>query len=374
MSVRIYGRAVGNGSLSVVTAGFKEAIEGAGLLEGLVALDKSGGDEESEGPPGALAKHGVFTGNLQFVPLMRRGARHEYHWVQVTPNSDYIPRNLLAAIVELPNPRILSASKWGACVIRDALLRMGVGYSIRYTDGLEHSTGTQRSVEIVTVGHGVSGFAPVLEELESTRADFDKGEFRVIHFSTTDGERKGTLELIQAWQLLEHMLPGQPELNLVMDYHAGVALQDRLQALGIALPDTVRLLPRGDMNADAMSRVLCRMHLVAAPSRGEGFGLLPLQARACGVPVVATLTTGHSAGHLPPEHVTRIRQDEELAPIDDGPGAAAPAVLPAEIAQAVAFAHAHWRDLSLNAQALAPDVIRDWSWKAQLAPLVELLK
>lgn len=372
MTVRLYGRAVGNGSLSVVTSGFREALEAAGLLEGFVALDKSGGDEEQDAPPGALARDGVFTGNLNMAPIMARGARHERHWVQVTPNSTYIPQNLLGAILQLPNPHILSASAWGSCVIHNTLSEMGLPpcsdeIGMRYVGG-------GHSVRLHTVCHGVSGFAPVPEELATARAEFDKGQFRVIHFSTTDGERKGTLELVQAWQLLEKMLPGKPELLLVLDHRANATLQQRLSDLAMALPPTVRILPRGDMNATTMSRVLCRMHLVIAPSRGEGFGLVPLQARACGVPVAATLTTGHSAGHLPPVQVTRIRQAEFLEPIDDGPGALAPPVLPADIAEAVAFVHENWPGLSWLAEESAADVAREWSWQAQLAPLVEQLR
>jgi glycosyltransferase involved in cell wall biosynthesis len=372
MSVRLYGRSVGHGSLSVVTAGFREVLEGAGLLDGFVALDKSGGDEEQDAPTGAFARDGMFTGNLNMVPVMRLGARHERHWVQVTPNSTHVPSQLLAAILDLPNPHILSASAWGSCMIHNMLNEMGLA-TASDESGMRYM-GHGHQVRLHTVRHGVSGFAPVPEEIEKTRADFAKGEFRAIHFSTTDGERKGTLELVQAWQLLEKMLPGKPELFLVLDHHANVALQKRLHDLRIAMPATVRILPRGDMDAATMSRVLCHMHLVVAPSRGEGFGLIPLSARACGVPVAATMTTGHSAGHLPMEAVMCIRQIKDLEPIDDGPGAMAPPVFAADIAETVAAAHGDWLALSLIAESMAPVVSREWSWQNQLAPLVELLR
>jgi glycosyltransferase involved in cell wall biosynthesis len=374
MGVRLYGRAVGNGSLSVVTAGFREALEGAGLLEGVVALDKSGGDEEQDAPPGALASDGVFTGNLNMVPVMQRGARHKRHWVQVTPNSTYVPKNLLGAILKLPHACILSASSWGSRVIHNALGEMGM-LPVSDEFGMRYSGGGY-SVRLHTVCHGVSGFAPHAEEIEKTRADFDRGQFRVIHFSTTEGERKGTFELVQAWNLLRHnsWFPKNAELLLVLDHHANAALQQRLRELAIYTPSTVRILPRGDMDAATMSRVLCHMHVVAAPSRGEGFGLLPLQARACGVPVVATVTTGHSAGHLPPEGVTSIRQPEELEPIDDGPGAMAPALHALEVTEAILRAHADWNALSLIAENMAPSVIQEWSWQKQLAQLVERLR
>lgn len=378
MSVRLYGRAVGHGSLSVVTSGFREALSSAGLLEGFVALDKSGGDEEQDAPPGALARDGVFTGNLNLVPLMRRGAQHERHWVQVTPNSTYVPQNLLNAVLNLPNPRILSASAWGSTVIAQALCNSGFAFGGRGLHG-DRYVSSDKVVSIYTVRHGVTGFAPVPAALESARADFAQGKFRVIHFSTTDGERKGTLELVQAWSMLmEHSIfPRQAELLLVLDYHANMALRQRLEQASVILPNNVRILSRGDFDAATMSEVLCRMHLVATPSRGEGFGLLPLQARACGVPVATTVTMGHSAGHCgPPEPpgVVTIAQSGELAPIDDGPGALAPRVSRADIASAILRAHRDWVELSAGAEQKAPEVARHWSWQTQLAPLVQALR
>ncbi len=360
MTVRLYGRAVGNGSLSVVTAGFREVLSEANLLDGFVALDKSGGSEEEYAPAGALARDAVFTGNLNLISAMRTGARHERHWVQVTPNSTHIPPNLLGAIIQLPGAHILSASSWGSAVISQALVAMDV----------------PELPPILTVHHGVSGFVPEEEELRRTRLDYEKGLFRVVHFSTTDGERKGTLELVQAWRLLVQgkLIPERSELLLVLDHHARAALMQRVAYDDVAVPGSVQILPRADMNSAMMSRLLCQQHLVCAPSRGEGFGLLPLQARACGVPVATTNTTGHGAGHCHGPGVIRIRQSPELYAIDDGPDALAPRVDPLEIADAISVAYAGWSGLSSVAEAFSEAVRKKWSWQAQLAPLVEQLK
>lgn len=381
MSVRLYGRDVGNGSLAVVTRGFREVLEGAGLLEGFVALDRSGGSEEQDASPGALARDGVFTGNLNLVRTMLIGARHERHWVTVTPNSTHIPRDQLAAVLSLPNPRILSASAWGTRVIVDTLREMGFAIVDASADTrvrlqAPRSQGDVVTVYVHTVRHGVSGFAPVTEEIERTRADYEKGEFRVVHFSTTEGQRKGTLELVRAWQLMRELrwLPEKAELLLVLDEHAARALRARMSDTGLSLPDGARLLPRGSLNPAQMSCLLCHMHLVAAPSRGEGFGMIPLSASACGVQTVATLTTGHGAGHCVPPGVFGIPQDDELLPIDDGPGAVAAAVDPQCIARAIQSAHHSWRQISQLAQDAAANVADAWSWQRQLASLVELLR
>ena len=381
MSARLYGRDIGNGSLAVVTRGFREVLDGAGLLEGFVALDRSGGSEEDDEPPGALARDGVFTGNLSHLPLMTRGTRHERHWVTVTPNSTHIPPKLLDAVVRLPRPRILSASDWGTQVIRNNLSEMGFQIvQVTEQQNNPHPLWWMRAgdtqVQIQTAHHGVSGFAPIPDELDKTREDFYLGRHRVVHFSTTEGERKGTLELIKAWPLFLETLNWRcsPELLLVLDHHARSALQDRMLDQGIPMPDRVRILPRGDMDAATMSRFLCQQHVVCCPSRGEGFGLIPISARTCGVPVVTTVTTGHSAGHCYGPGVEEIEQSDELLPIDDGPGALAPAVEPKQIVKALKAVLGDWPMRSLAVRKAAPQMAKNWSWQAQLAPLVEQLR
>ncbi len=379
MTARLYGRSVGNGSLSMVTAGFRGALERAGLLEGFVALDRGAGSEEDESPPGALARDGIFTGNLSHVGLMRHGTRHERHWVTVTPNSNYLPRNLLAAVVGLPNVRILSASSWGSTMISAELYDMGFRY---VEDGAlwstYYDTESNKEVRIHTVRHGVSGFAPVESEIEKAREDFSAGKFRVVHFSTTDGQRKGTLELVQAWKIMveQRLVSRDAELLLVLDHHARLALQGRMIDAGVGLSRGIKILPRGDLNPTLMSRLLGHMHLVAAPSTGEGFGMIPLSARACGVPVVTTVTTGHSAGHCEGPGVVPIVQPNTPTPppIDDGPGAVAQPVRPADIAAAISKARANWVALSEASQAAALDVYKEWRWDNQLRPLLEQLR
>lgn len=375
VSVRLYGRAIGNGSLRVVTSGFKEALEAAGLLEGFVALDSSSGSDEDEPEPGALAKHAVFTGPLNQIHLMSRGARHEQHWVQVTPNSTYLPQNLLGEVLKLPRPRIISASAWGTEVILETLEAMGCDTTQSH-DGDRFIVTTPSGVQawVLTAHHGVSGFAPVMAGIECARADYENGKFRVLHFSTTEGQRKGTVELIEAWRIVFGINEGPGELLLVLDHPAKAALMTRIVAPPIvAVPRSVRFAPRANLDNEQMAQLLCHVHLVAAPSRGEGFGLLPLQARACGVPTLVTRTTGHTAGHCQGPGVV-VARNGQLEPIDDGPGALAPSVSAGDLAEALTDAVAHWRYLSDRALAASEQVREEWSWGRQLAPLIGALK
>src|SRR5690606_16992598 len=102
----------------------------------------------------------------------------------------------------------------------------------------------------------------------------------------------------------------------------------------------------------------------AQPSRAEGFGLVPLEARVAGVPVVTTACTGHQ------DHVTEgsrgvvIVDSGADAPIDDGPGAMAPAVRAASVADALRVAYRCRGDILLAAREDAPVVLEQHSWEA----------
>ncbi|RKT30442.1 mannosyltransferase [Roseovarius halotolerans] len=87
------------------------------------------------------------------------------------------------------------------------------------------------------------------------------------------------------------LLPERPDSVAVMmggvtdgfrDFHAG--LVDKVKAAG--LEDRFLFLPE-DPHWD-VSRWFKALDLYIAPQRWEGFGLTPLEAMACGVPVVAT--------------------------------------------------------------------------------------
>src|SRR6056297_3313727 len=91
--------------------------------------------------------------------------------------------------------------------------------------------------------------------------------------------------------MMLRLLPGRPDVVAVMmggvtdqfrDFHKG--LVDKAAAAG--LQERVLFLPE-DPHWD-VSRWFKALDLYIAPQRWEGFGLTPLEAMACGVPVVAT--------------------------------------------------------------------------------------
>ena len=100
----------------------------------------------------------------------------------------------------------------------------------------------------------------------------DEGDY--ILFAGTLEPRKGVDDLIAAWRALASP---RPRLVLCGDRGWGVAIPDDVEVTGYVTRERLRELYRG---AQAF----------VYPSRYEGFGIPPLEAMACGAPVIATRT------------------------------------------------------------------------------------
>lgn len=360
---RLYGRVQGNSSHAVVTEGFRGALSEAGLLAGVCPLDISEG-LEPDSVAGASARHGIYTGPLGQVEVMFRRGLHEHYWIMVAPNSTRLPPDLVALLTGLQDkhPRrvhLMAPSSWATDVVN------------------KHFVGDQGSC--LTVPHGVdtAHYKVNVARAEQMRKGSQGGEFRVIHFSTSAQQRKGTLELIQAWKRLETLWDTPRAVLLcVMDRPAQEALMSALFDADLALPAGVRISPRADLSPESMAQNLAWSHVVCQPSRGEAFGLLPLQALCCGVPVVATDCTGHSEylGQGFEAMGCEIVATGGLVAIDDLPGAKAPGLDCAEVARALLAARRRWSDLQGEALRHAPNWQRFWSWKEKLGPFVERIR
>jgi mannosyltransferase len=103
---------------------------------------------------------------------------------------------------------------------------------------------------------------------------------------------KGTAEFVEA---MVRLLPDRPGWVAVVMGHVSPqhrayadALRDRVQAAG--LEGRILFLPPQPVTA--MPAAYRDLSIYVAPSHYEGFGLTPLEAMACGVPVVATRGVG----------------------------------------------------------------------------------
>jgi mannosyltransferase len=113
------------------------------------------------------------------------------------------------------------------------------------------------------------------------------------------------------------LLPSRPRVHLIFtgrvtddqrDFHAG--LMERVAAAGLS--DRIRFL--GELTWADVVRHYQTLDLFVAPARWEGFGLTPLEAMACGVPVVAArvgafdtlLLDGDTGSLVPPDDANAL--------------------------------------------------------------------
>ena len=135
------------------------------------------------------------------------------------------------------------------------------------------------------VGEGVEPiFQPGSdEEIEAIRRELDAPEGYVLYVGALE-PRKNVGALLRAWALAKRDDDDFPPLVLAGDagWH-NRPLKRRIEELA---PFGVKLLGRVDQ--DRLVRLYQGARVFAYPSLYEGFGLPPLEAIACGVPVVVT--------------------------------------------------------------------------------------
>jgi len=103
--------------------------------------------------------------------------------------------------------------------------------------------------------------------------------------------RKGFEDLITALKMVpqaELVIAGGPPAHRLRSDHEAQRLRAHAEALGVS--DRVRLI--GRVARQDMPGLLCSAEVVACTPWYEPFGIVPLEAMACGVPVVASMVGG----------------------------------------------------------------------------------
>lgn len=355
--IRVYGVSVGNGSYARVAQGAASALERLGLLAGFVPVDAF--DEWSE-YDGAEAPVSIVIApqTERLVELPTLMGMHDVRWLLLPLNSTWAPRDMLLYAEKAgsqPISRVtgfLSPSKWSA----STLMTLTPAPVSRWPHGIE------------------SAFRPSAEAAEATQATFaghgsaSQSSVRLLHFTSTMRERKGTVQLARAWAMMHGRgrVPPRARLRIVLPQvteHAG-ELESVLRAMGAPARESIEIMPNQNLSPEQMAAFVQEHHIVVQPSRGEGFGMVPLEALACGVPVVATACAGHSEYLRPGTPGTSIVPHGADEPIDDGPGAMAPSVRMADVADAISAALNSWPRLKDAAMKAAPVYQHKWSWDA----------
>lgn len=347
--VRLYGISKGFASFARVTAGIRVGLQENGALDGEVPVDTY---DDSVSYDGAMADDAIYVGPPNQADLMTAIGWHKRRWIMLAPNSTWMPKAMMRSLEDTETiTGYLAPSKWGAEVLR------------KYT-----------SKPVMVYRHGIS--ADALHKLSSAEEKMllscCKTSFTALHLASTGMERKGTRQLVEAWALAvrRDQLGPAPRLYLVVDMqsevlHKWISESARLSSLSdsdVRRVSETLIVGRRHWNMDLIQLRQCytRHHVVIQPSRGEGFGLVPLEAAACGIPVIATDATGHRE-HVDSSASIAICLPNVLEPIDDGPGAMAPALPMEVIYYALVGMYAEW-PAHLKSQ-MSKNLGTIWDWK-----------
>jgi glycosyltransferase involved in cell wall biosynthesis len=343
--IRLYGVERGNGSWARVTEGIRGALDQLGLLAGFYdvsRVDVPGDDALDEGYDAAC---GLCIGPPTAASVIQGRGEHRHRLLMVATNSSWLPAFTMEQ-ASLLVTAFVGTSPWATGVIR--------GY-------------VPPEMPVLTFPHGVDErFRPLVDAQKYDR-------FSVLHLASTHAERKGTRELIEGWCMAWRSggIPKESCLRIVLDGSRGAYAEVIRQAAegSVSCAETIVVMPRLDLSVEDTVKLYSMHHLVAQPSRAEGFGLVPLEARACGVPVLATACTGHAehfacelAGLYSQTGRVHVRHYDD-ARIDDGPGAFAPAIRASDIADGLGYAYRERDKLAERALAHAGQLGRDHSWQ-----------
>lgn len=334
--VRLYGMDRTNTSWGRVTAGVREGLEYLEALAGFVPVDRAPDDEDVF--PGVDAPTALYVGPPSGVAMMTSYGEHRRRFAILAPNSDWLPKALIEQMSQYTE--LVAPSTWGAKVI-------------------ERHTG--RYIEPYL--HGVSAaFYPDPRARQAVASVYPS--FYVLHLASTPRQRKGTAELVAAWKqaVAKEALGPDPRLEIIVDAPEGTFGEGYA-----AMRDHGIYFPLRQLNApiDKMRKLMQGFHLVCQPSRAEGFGLTPLEARASGVPVCTTDCTGHADHVINGDPGAVVIATGEPMPVDDAPEgevSLAPSLDVDEIEGALVESFQRWPALHKQAMEHADALRAEWSW------------
>lgn len=262
-----------------------------------------------------------------------------YHVPDVTP----APPSWFG-LIEANCDTVLTPSKWCSHLLRNTL-------------------GVTKPVHVVRHGIDPDVFTP---------RGVVRGNGKVLrHFcSSLLLDRKGTKEVVGA---AERLIQERED--------ATVCVSAPNEVLYLLNPDGERAAVRGSRLSitsdqptapDEIAQVLRGSAAIVQPSRAEGFGLLGLEAAACGTPIVATSCTGHAEWARTVESARY-----HVRTLDDGRcgAGAAPRIDQESLYSAMLRAIDERAERRARAVEASAGVRRAWAWSAVLdSDLAPVLK
>jgi glycosyltransferase involved in cell wall biosynthesis len=285
--------------------------------------------------------------------------KHKQVWWLAAPNSEGIPPRT----VQMLNDDTYSVNTEGMRPILDGIFATSEWARDILRKAFPH-------LPVLLWQHGVlPEFEVRLLQRDSVRTRYDSGEFQLLHITSTVS-RKGTHELLQAWQKFTGERKNlKYRLDLLVNPRHLLEFSELVK--GMQIP-SVMVAPGQSYDTQQLCVGMSSYHAVVQPSRAEGFGLVPLEARACGIPVAMTGCTGHS-DHAGGPGVVLVRH-QASGKSDDYSGATAPVVTASDVYDAMNELYEGWKGLEEDARQHAETLRHDWSWERRAESAIEELE
>jgi glycosyltransferase involved in cell wall biosynthesis len=261
---------------------------------------------------------------------------------------DKIPGAWQAIMQELDI--VLTPSSWGKQVIDQA----------------------QLGCEVLVLNHGVSPLFTTGEQ------EIDDSPFVFLHTCSAIyfPERKGTPQTLTAF---ERLVEERDDVVLRLVFGGRTRpMRKILNALEPRVKERLQVHFReGAREPAEIRRAYLSCHAGLFPSRAEGMGMMPLEMRSCGVPVIQTFCTGH-ADHLDSDMDPR---EWGITPVLYGEMSEAwgkfgraPTVLADDVYESMLQCIENYPALRAAALDKADAVRANWSWESTTQPLVNWIK
>jgi len=352
MNVRIYGPQRSPGSFRVVARGFVDGLAALGVDHWFCPTDIA---FDEDGPGGGSADIGVLFGLPQHVNATMLHTAHKRKFFMYAPNQMQISADL-ALGVHNNGFQFLAPSEWAASVIRLAAKN-----------------------PVYVVRHGVG--SAFKDSWKGPRKPGDAST-TFLHVTSTASDRKGTLALLAAWRLFQASKEYRDGDKLVI-YGDSITSEAWRQTGEIAACDqSVQVISGFKIPPQHWPSYLRTQYdCVIQPSRCEGFGLVPLEAMCCGVPVIATRATGHTeflpeadaaSGDAGCGNINLTVGPE--APVRGEFGLAMPSVDPVEISLAMRYFKDEQLHIKDKADAWAESTYTQFTWERVVGDWLKTLE
>jgi hypothetical protein len=339
--IRLYGHK--QGSFATVTSGLQEAFSELGVLSGCLIGEAQ--DFFSDPVPGSDAPVAVVVGSPLRVVMPHVQGTHQEVWLLLAPNSEGVPPATKAQLLE--------KTKEGKPLVTGFLAPSIWAQKVLMREFPEHP--------VVLCRHGL---------LKEFREDMpprpNNTEPFALHVTSSGLSRKGTRELINIWS--KHN-----KLVILSNPIFAPQIEDMVSSNG--LNASIRVVNGQHFTLQTLIQIYRSANLVIQPSRAEGFGLVPLEARACGTPVVMTMGTGHDDHAANPTCKGSVLVTPgPLEESDDYWGSEAPAVTESIVRGGVSSALSCLPSLAKEAEEAAPSFRKHWTWTAGAKLFVNMMQ